>query len=56
MPAYHILRVIDSLWAGLRWTLVDKSHAIAVRFELENDSSGLWWTVYRRHGIQKVRI
>ena len=25
------------------------------RFELENDFGGLWWTGYRRHGIQKVR-
>jgi len=42
---------IDSLWAGLRWTLADESPVIAIGFELENVSGGLWWTVYQRHGI-----
>jgi len=40
------------------WTAVDSGGPIApitVRFELENDSGGLWWTVYRMYGIQKVR-
>jgi len=45
----------DSLWAGLRWTLADEPPVIAVGFELENEPSGLLWTIYRRHGIQKVR-
>jgi hypothetical protein len=26
-----------------------------VAFELENDAGGLRWTLYPRHGIQKVR-
>jgi hypothetical protein len=34
---------------------VDRSTIGIVTLELENDSGGLWWTLYRRHGIQKVR-
>ena len=45
----------DSLWAGLRWTLVDERPVIAVSFELENELRGLLWTLYRRHCVQKVR-
>ena len=46
---------LDSVWAGLLWTLVDQRPVIAIRFELENDPGGLRWTLYRGHGIQKVR-
>jgi len=38
------------------WTAVDSGGLIApitVRFEL--DFGGLWWTVYRVHGVQKIR-
>jgi hypothetical protein len=34
---------------------VDQSIITDGRFELENDSEGLPWTVNREHGIQKVR-
>ena len=37
------------------WTLADQSDVVAGGVELENDSGGLRWTFYLRHGIQKVR-
>ena len=45
----------SSLSGGLRRTLADESPVITIRFELENDSGGRWWTVNSRSGSQKVR-
>jgi|GEM_PF-5188741 len=46
---------MTALLAGLQWTLADESPVIAIGSELENDSGERWWTLYREHGIQKVR-
>ena len=58
MPAYAEVgdfSRFDTLSGELRWTLVDQSPSPEARVELENDPGGLCWTVYRVHGIQKVR-
>jgi hypothetical protein len=55
MQRRSLLAIFDTLSLGLRRTLVDESTIGNVGIELENDPSGLWWTLVLVPGSQKVR-